>query len=115
MIRPWNTGHLAAQLLALAVEWMHWVLGLVTFEFLVFMISKRTECLLPSGQRSFTAPCSTIYAGVAFAGVQIVFNFMAALAITLVVQLENGVKWWEKFYSRMAYSDNVTVTDENLI
>lgn len=115
MVRPWNTRHLVVQLFASAIEWMHWSLGLVAFEILVSMIYKRNECRTPNGERSFTAPCNTIYAGVAFGGILILLNFIAAMAIAVVFRLDIGTKWWEKLYSRTANNDNVAVTDENLI
>ena len=114
MIRRWNTGHLVRQILALAMEWVHWTLGLVAFELLVFLVSKRKECLLPNGERSFTAPCNTIYAAIAFGGVLICLNLVAALAIGLALQLELGRTWWRKYCLRTAHDDNVTVTDETL-
>lgn len=90
-------------------------MGLVAFELLTKLISKKEECISPNGERSFTAPCNTIYAAVAFGGVLVVLNFVSALAIGLVLRLENGTIWWKKFFSRMAHNDNVTTTEENLI
>jgi len=64
-----------------------------------FTIRKQTKfryCVTTTGERLHSAECNAIYATLAFAGIDLLFAFLSAIAVTVVIQ----IYFWRKYKDR---------------
>jgi hypothetical protein len=85
----WKFRSLWFDIVTLAFHWIDYVFFLMIVEGMSFTVRKQTKfryCVTAMGERLHSAECNAIYATLAFAGIDLLFAFLSAIGVTLVIQ-----------------------------
>jgi len=112
-------------IIILAFHWLDYVFFLLIVEGMSFTIRKQTNfryCITTTGERLHSAECNAIYATLAFAAIDLLFAFLAAIGVTLVIQIyfwrKHRDQYWNIFPLWRIFGPgepaNESVNEENL-
>ena len=83
----------------LVFHWLDYVFFLLIVEGMCFTIRTQTKfryCVTAAGERLHSAECNAIYATIAFAAIDLLLAFLAAIGVTLLIQ----IYFWRKYRDR---------------
>ena len=91
-----NLKSLGFDFLTLILEWINYAFFLMIVEGMAFTVRTTTRykfCISPNGSRVWSGECKAVYATLAFAGVDLLLSFIAAIAITFAIQWKIYLKF----------------------